>query len=262
MMANLSSPILGVALLSSSMCCGGLPDVQPEPKPPEGQERYVVSATSLKIRTAPNAEATERGEVDHGQTVLVTGPSTGDERISGVHGGWAPVWWNGAAGYAFDGYLLPFPAPPAKCGGLADWAAAIGHAGSEMLVDHKSCASLQIGDEGDCETRYRTPLQGGGWFERMGGYEWNEDVLYLPGVPRDAFWAAARSCLAGLGMDFQRQPLPERSGPYASAPGDDADAHTVVSRDHWGWEWSDACSQYLYVEVTGRDARVVFGGGC
>lgn len=270
-MANVSTLLAGIVLLGAfSCCCGDLfqqtektalaPGADPM-VPPPGRVHYVVSASSLKLRAGPSADAAVLADLPRGVPVVVTGSPAGHATVDGITGGWSPVWYSGISGYSFDGFLLPFPAPPKGCTGLDQWATALGHAGPATVIEKSSCASLSIMEDGDCETRKRTPLTGGGWTEALEGYEWGETVLYLPGVSRDPFWAAARSCVSQL--DLARRGLPDSAGPVAGpSPGEVMDFATMVEANRWGWNWIDGCSGYVVVEDVGAGMKVSSGGGC
>lgn len=264
--------IASLAALGASGCCfSGLTRqaerkvVEAAPKgPPDGPKMYVVSATTLNLRAAASAEAAVVSAAGHGEAVVVTGPSIGSERVGGIAGSWTPVWWNGTNGWAFDGFLLPFHAPPANCTKLGDWASALGENGPPVVVLRKSCQSLGIDDNGDdgyCEERTRTPLIGGGWYESMSGYEWAEEVIYLPGVKRDALWAAARTCLRNT-VNLSVLGLPTHAGEVALDGAEEGMATAVVDGESVGWDWSEGCSQYVRVRRVAGDAEVTVGFGC
>ncbi len=257
---------VATVLVSAGVCCcgpldglldGGTATTAPA-APPAGETRYVVSATTLKVRSGPAAEAVELATVPRGESVIVTGPGQGKERIAGISGAWAPVWWQGTSGYAFDGYLLSVPPPPLPCENLTTWAATIGHAGTESLVSRQSCEDIGIGEEGDCDATYRTPLRNGGWIERNAGWEWGSEVLYVPNASRDAVWAAVRGCV-GQDIGAEKEPLPERAGLFRHG---ELEVTRVVEPARVGWEWSEGCAAYVYVEVVGADVKVIEGGGC
>ncbi|MBM4390296.1 MAG: hypothetical protein FJ090_04170 [Deltaproteobacteria bacterium] len=261
----------GAGVFATVCCCGGLLDDLPEApeegaaeEAPAGVTMYVVAASALKVRAAASSSAAEIGEFPRGTAFVVTGGATRRETVSGIEGGWVPVWVDGLAGYAFDGFLLTHAAPPATCTSLADWALAIGHAGAPEEVMRASCASMGIGDEGmdgACDVTRRTPLHGGGYYEQNEGYEWGSDTLYLPDVPRDAFWAAARNCLGSQG-ELSRLGLPRASGVQKIDAADGGEGAAVVGDDSWGWEWSEGCGAFLRVSSADRGYLVSHGGGC
>ncbi len=258
---------LGV-IFASACCCGGLPDELPSMpdalSAPPGLTMYVVAATALKVRAEPSSGSTELGEYARGTAFVVTGGAGERETVSGIEGGWVPVWVDGTTGYAFDGFLLPHAAPPTTCSSLADWALAIGHAGPEVEVSRVSCAAMGIGDEGTdgaCDLTRRTPLHGGGYYEVNEGYEWGSEALYLPDVARDAFWAAARSCLGSKG-ELSRLGLPRSNGTAKYDGAEGGKATTIADGGTWGWDWSEGCGAYLHVSTAERGFLVSHGGGC
>lgn len=257
-----------IVVFASACCCGGLPDELPSQpgalSAPPGVTMYVVAASALKVRAEPSSSSMELGEYARGTPFVVTGGAGARETVSGIEGGWVPVWVDGTTGYAFDGFLLPHAAPPTTCSSLADWALAIGHAGPEVVTSRVSCADMAIFDDGDggaCDTTRRTPLHGGGYYEVNQGYEWGSEALYLPDVARDAFWAAARSCLGSEG-ELSRAGLPRAAGTVKYERADDGQATALAGGGTWGWEWSEGCSGYLHVSAADRGYVVTTGGGC
>jgi hypothetical protein len=212
--------------------------------PPPGETRYVVAATTLLVRAAAAGDAPVLGEAAHGGVVVVTGPAAGSATVDGIAGAWAPVWHDGVRGFAFDGFLLAHPAPPATCGGLEEWAAAIGFIGEERAVERVPCARIGSDEPGECDIRWQRPLAGGGRLERVYGYDWHEDRLFLPSVPRDAFWAAARTCVDGPGG---RRPLPTTAGRLPETAGV-TELEAIAGPDRWGWSWFEGCQRVLTVD--------------
>ena len=229
--------------------------------PPTGLTRYVSAATSSNLRTSADVESAVITKVLRGDKVIIVGPSVGRDTFSGVTGGWAPVWVDGQRGYLFDAFLFPYPTPPSDCADLERWAKKIGHAGAEILVGRETCANLGISSPGDCDRTVRTPLTGGGYIEQNSGWEWGSVTLYLPGVGRDALWAAARNCFRES-PDMRGRPLPRQSGPARLGLSQYAGATAVVNGSTTGWEWSEGCSAWLHVSTDGANAMISAGSGC
>ena len=248
-------------VIAGGLCCG-LPETGLDPNtPPAGQPRYVVSASTLKLRASPSTAAATLAEVPRGATVIVTGASTGSEVASNIRGGWAPVWYAGQSGYAFDGFLLPVPPPPVDCPNLSAWALAIGFAGPETVIAKQACSTMGVEMEGDCDTTKRTPLNGQAWLETNAGYEWGSDTIHIPNTSSDAVWAAARQCMK-TELDFSNEGLPTASGPSPTLHTDDGEVSMLVAEGMRGWEYPLGCSSYVHVTQMGTDVEVAAGGGC
>lgn len=230
---------------------------------PAGEHRFVVSATTLKLRATPDRTAAELAAIPRGAEVIVTGPSQGFEEASGIKGGWSPVWYSGRSGYVFDGFLLRFPPPPEGCTSLSAWAATIGLDGAEVVESVSDCKSMGIEDGDTCDRTTRQPLKGGAALLVNTGYEWGSETLYLPGVTRESLWAAGRSCF-GAGPDLRALELPRVSGPVPGAKVKDSEEGltAVVEGPKAGWEYSLGCFDYVHVVQVSGGAQLVAGGGC
>lgn len=259
----------GALVMASGLpCCLNLGDDPVAPGEgaggePAGEHRYVVSATTLKLRAAPDRTAAELAAIPRGAEVVVTGASQGFEEASGIKGGWSPVWYAGTSGYVFDGFLLRFPPPPEGCTSLSAWAAAIGFDGAEVVESVKDCRSMGI-EEGDtCDRTTRQPLRGGAALSVNTGYEWGSETLYLPGVTRESLWAAGRACFAA-GPDLRGLELPRESGPVPGVKVADSEEGltAVVDGPKAGWEYSLGCFDYVHVVQVSGGAQLVAGGGC
>lgn len=230
---------------------------------PEGPVAYVQAASFSNLRAEPNPKGALVLELPRDTEVVLMGPSQGTETYFGITGGWVQVWASGQVGYLFDGFLLPFHAPPQDCASLEAWAKQIGHAGSRQITSRPCVASEELGPEGEegCYTEYRTPLTGGASFGEYSGYESSGTTLNLPGVSRDRAWAAVRNCFVKE-PNFQGHPLPTVAGP---TPQHGPSVEAIVEEAVAGWRFDGGiggCSSAIVLQTVGNDVEINYSGGC
>lgn len=146
-----------------------------------GSELYVIAERGLNLRDNASPSGKKLILIPFGAKVkvgvrLTENPMTAD----GISGYWAEITYNKKTGFAFDGYLSEFKAPPKGCKSFKDYLTKTFGKGKEETVP-----------AGDYEGRSAIRFGSNILYLTEGGSTWD---LYFPGISMEELFLIGRAC--------------------------------------------------------------------
>lgn len=161
-----------------------------------GSTLYVLAERGLNLRDTASQSGKKLTLIPFGSIVTVKTPLTEQPMIvDGISGNWVEISYRKWSGFAFDGFLSNFKAPPKGCKSFKDYLTKTFGKGKEEVVP--------AGDyEGRSAIRFGTNIL----YMTEGGSTWD---LYFPGITMGELYLIGKACKEIHSKTYKLEPSGE-----------------------------------------------------